>query len=422
MFPIVTTWFRFKESPAEATLSGTCGTSGRAAARRSRRQVCQRHARSLPACRKTPMLETLRRIRYPTAATQRAPCVAERFGPIVSMHQLRGELVDRIPSGIRVFNLDRRRTRHDVAPLARYLHLRRPDILLANIDHKNIAAILARILSTTGTKVVITQHNPLSGEHSTDGRRYRIVAPIYRILAPFISAAVAVSDGVARELVTLAGLPQSKVVRIYNAVIDEGFEERSRVPIAHPWFSDCVSPVFVSAARLVPQKDHETLIRAMAIYRRRAPGRLLILGAGPLREHLEHLASELRVTDVVDFVGYQDNPLPWFRRADIFVASSRSEGFGIALTEAMGCGTPVISTDSGHGPAEILSGGRYGVLVPPQDPAAMAAALGAAAETRRRFPRELLEARAGEFSGAACVAGYLALFERLVPHRELCAV
>jgi glycosyltransferase involved in cell wall biosynthesis len=337
------------------------------------------------------------------------------------LHQLRGELVDQLPHGTSVINLDRTRTRHDVAPLARYLRRRRPDILLANIDHKNIAAILARILSTVRTKVIITQHNPLADEYSSDGRKYRIVAPAYRLLVPFISAAVAVSDGVARELVMLAGLPENKVVRIYNAVIDAGFEERAATPIVHPWFSDSLAPVFVSAARLVPQKDHETLFRAMAIYRHQqnGPGRLLILGTGPLREHLENLSRELRIDDVVDFVGYQENPLPWFRSADLFVASSRSEGFGIALTEAMGCGTPVISTDSGHGPAEILVGGRYGVLVPPQDPPAMAAALSSAAEIRSRFPREVVRARAAEFSSAACLAEYLALFDRLLQKREL---
>jgi glycosyltransferase involved in cell wall biosynthesis len=331
------------------------------------------------------------------------------------LHQARGELVDQVPPGIRVVNLDRERTRHDVMPLARYVRRNEPDLLLANVDHINIAAIVARMLSAARTKVVITQHNPLFGETATDGGKYRLVAPLYRLLAPFISAAVAVSDGIARELITQAGLPPGKVVRIYNAVTGPGFEERANRPAVHPWFCDGMSPVYVTAARLVPQKDQETLLRAMAIFRRNGGhGRLLVLGTGPLREHLENLAHELGIVDAVDFVGFQDNPLPWFRRSDVFVLSSRTEGFGIALAEAMGCGTPVISTDSGHGPSEILAQGRYGVLVPPQDPVAMAAALGAAGEMRRRFTPESLKARAAEFSNAACTDGYVSLFNRLV--------
>jgi glycosyltransferase involved in cell wall biosynthesis len=329
------------------------------------------------------------------------------------LHQLRGELVDLIPSGVDVINLDRPRTRHDIAPLAKHLRHRRPEILLANIDHKNIAAILARMLSATRTKAVITQHNPLTGELSQDGREYRIVAPSYRILRPFISAAVAVSDGIARELVKVAGFPEKKVVRIYNGVIGPGFEPRATMQVEHPWFSGDQTPVFVSAARLVPQKDHETLLRAMAIYRQSGAGRLIILGTGPLRDNLGQLARDLQIADAVDFVGFQENPLPWFRLADVFVLSSRSEGFGIALAEAMGCGTPVISTD-GHGPAEILDRGRYGVLVPPQNPAALAAALASAHEMRRRFPPDTLKARAASFSDEACAAQYLSLFHRLV--------
>jgi glycosyltransferase involved in cell wall biosynthesis len=336
------------------------------------------------------------------------------------LHQARGELVDQVPSDIRMINLDRKRTRHDVMPLAGYLRQRKPDILLANVDHMNVAATVAGILSATRTKVIITQHNPITGEFATDGREYRMIAPLYRILAPFISAAIAVSDGIARELVGQAGLPESKVVRIYNAVIGPGFEERANMPVVHPWFCDGTSPVYVTAARLVPQKDQETLLRAMAIYRQNGgQGRLLVLGTGPLREHLEALAHELGIAATVDFVGFQDNPLPWFRRSDAFVLSSRTEGFGIALAEAMGCGTPVISTDSGHGPAEILARGRYGVLVPPQDPAAMAAALSAAGEMRQRFPAESLKARAAEFSYAACTAGYVSLFNKLVARRAI---
>ena len=331
------------------------------------------------------------------------------------LHQLRGELRDELPPGIKVVNLNRKRTRHDILPLSRYLRQRRPDILLSNIDHKNIAAVLSRVLSGTGTKMVITQHNSLFGAFTKDGRRYRIIAPGYRLLAPFLDAAVVVSDGLGRELTQLAGIPASKVVRIYNGAIGEDFELRADAPVVHPWFTDRRTPVFVTAGRLVAQKDHETLLRALALYRQSGNGRLIILGSGPMREQLSALAGELGIADAVDFVGFSDNPLPWFRKSDLFVLSSLTEGFGLALVEAMGCGTPVVSTDSGHGPAEILAQGRYGVLIPTRDPVAMAAALSAVKEIRARFDPEILKARANEFTNANSISGYLALFDRLMP-------
>lgn len=330
------------------------------------------------------------------------------------LHQLRGELRDELPPGITVINLNRRRTRHDILPLAQYLRRRRPDILLSNIDHKNIAAVLARLLSGTRTKVVITQHNSLFGAFTRDGRRYRIIGPSYRLLAPFIDSAVVVSDGLGRELTELAGISPAKLTRIYNGAVGEDFELRASAPVSHRWFSDRRAPVFITAGRLAAQKDNETLLRAMALYRQSGDGRLIILGTGPLREQLASLAGELGIADAVDFVGFQENPLPWLRQADLFVLSSLTEGFGIALVEAMGCGTPVVSTDSGHGPAEILDHGRYGVLIPVRDPVAMAAALSAVKDIRERFDAGTLKARANEFTNANSVAGYLTLFNRLM--------
>jgi glycosyltransferase involved in cell wall biosynthesis len=253
-------------------------------------------------------------------------------------------------------------------------------------------------------------------DFTVEGQQFRLIAPMYRVLAPFIDAAIAVSDGIARELVTRGGIAKKKVFRIYNAVVFPDFEERAGMAVTHPWFVERTSPVFVTAMRLEPQKDPETLIRAMALYRQNGgQGRLLVLGTGSLRESAEDLVHQLNIENAIDFVGFQANPLPWFRNADLFVLSSRNEGFGIALAEAMGCGTRVISTDCGHGPREILAGGKYGVLVPPGDPAALAAALDRADEICRRFMPEALKARAAEFTNKACSDAYMDVFSRLVP-------
>jgi glycosyltransferase involved in cell wall biosynthesis len=177
--------------------------------------------------------------------------------------------------------------------------------------------------------------------------------------------------------------------------------------------------VFVTAGRLIALKDHETLLRALAIHRRNQPSRLLILGEGPLRGSLEELTRALGLADAVQFLGFQDNPLPWFRHADAFVLSSRSEGFGNVLVEALGCGTPVISTACEHGPVEILDNGRYGLLVPTQAPDALAEAMDRVMELRRLWPPEVLRARAGAFTTAACASAYKHLIEARRRYRRL---
>ncbi len=333
---------------------------------------------------------------------------------VLVVHQMRGELVPLLPQGLRVFNLQSARTLQDVWRLRRFLLDQKPDVFMANVDHNNVAAALAKVVAGTDTRLVICQHNPLTaGFHATVNWKHRVVPTLYRALASRIDHAIAVSDGIAQEL-TRSGFPPSKVTTIFNAVIGEDFEERAMVPVLHPWLANRDRPVFVTAGRLVEMKDHRTLLRAFAIHLQHRPSRLIMLGAGPMLGELMELARSLEIAEHVAFEGFVPNPLPYMRAADAFVLSSRSEGFGNVLVEAMGCGTPVISTDCPHGPADILSHGLYGLLVPPQDPAALAPAFARILDERAKWPPDRLRARAASFSYSACADEYARLFRSLV--------
>jgi len=344
---------------------------------------------------------------------------ARGMSVVLVLHSISGELRGMLPANLRVVSLNSRRTLYDVPGLARFLRAEKPDVLLANIDHNNIAALLGARLAMSRTRVVICQHNTLSSDFREDkGWSYRLIPMAYRLLRPFMDGVVAVSDGIADELHTLAHIPRHKIHLIHNAVIGPDFRGRAVAPVAHPWFDNPAEPVFVTAGRLVGLKDHDMLLRALAIHRQHHPGRLMILGVGPLQQRLEALTRELGLTEAVTFLGFRDNPLPYFRRADAFVLGSYSEGFGNVLVEAMGCGTPVISTDCEYGPAEILDGGRYGVLVPPRSPPAMAEAFAGVATLRQRFPEETLKARAAAFSDQASASRYVEFFYTLTRSAE----
>lgn len=356
-------------------------------------------------------------------AERQSLIIAEEFrrhGADVTLvlHRLRGQLADKVPPGLRVVDLNSSRTLMDVPRLVRFLRREKPDILLSNVDLNNIAALLAKAASLSRTKVVICQHNPISVNHSTsDSALYRYVPLAYRMLSPLITRAVAVSSGVATELRTVAGLPVDRILTVNNPVVGPDFQARSEESGDHPWFNQANRPVFVTAGRLVAQKDHETMLRALALHRQQLDSRLIIMGSGPLDQSLRSLVNQLGLADAVDFVGFQVNALPFIRQADAFVLSSRCEGFGNVIVEAMGCGTPVISTRCDHGPAEILDSGRYGLLVEPHNPSALAAAMDQVGTLRARFPADMLRHRANEFSYAACASRYMAMFQALAPNR-----
>ena len=116
--------------------------------------------------------------------------------------------------------------------------------------------------------------------------------------------------------------------------------------------------------------------------------------------------------DDVVFLGWQSNPYPYMRRAGVFVLPSNYEGFPNAMLEAMACGVPVVATDCPHGPAEILAGGRYGILTPMDDEQAMVLAITGALndpELRQRLVT-MAQMRVREFGVQRISESYLDLF------------
>jgi len=203
---------------------------------------------------------------------------------------------------------------------------------------------------------------------------------------------------------------------VYNPVVRDDIPEQAAMPVDHAWFDDPDAVVILSAGRLVPAKDFGTLIRAIAAVRKSVDARLVILGSGEERDRpggerdrLMALARRLRVADAVDIRDFVSNPFRYMSRASVFVVSSIYEGLSMVLVEAMACGTPVVSTNCPHGPAEVLEDGRWGPLVPVGDPAALADAI--LGTLRNPVAPALLIARSRAFSVARSVDHHLRLIE-----------
>jgi glycosyltransferase involved in cell wall biosynthesis len=164
-------------------------------------------------------------------------------------------------------------------------------------------------------------------------------------------------------------------VCVYNISDDENSRLKIKETVKHEWINCKDTPLLIAAGTLAPWKGFRDLIQAMKILLEKRPARLLILGDGPSRSELEALIVELDLSDQVLLQGFVENPLKYFASADVFVLSSHVEGLPNVLVEAMMCGCTPVSTDCPTGPRELLQNGKYGYLVPVQDPDAMAAAI-----------------------------------------------
>jgi glycosyltransferase involved in cell wall biosynthesis len=171
-----------------------------------------------------------------------------------------------------------------------------------------------------------------------------------------------------------------------------------------------------SVGRLVEQKDYPTQLRAFAAAAARVPSlHMLLVGDGPLRAELEALASTLGVRDRVRFAGHSNEVPVALRALDIFVLASKFEPYGVALLEAKAAGAAIVATSVNEVP-EILSEGKTGRLVPPEDPAAMAAAfveLGENGDARRALGAAAAQEAAARHSLRGAVEGYQRLYDEV---------
>ena len=326
-----------------------------------------------------------------------------------------GPYRDLVPAGCQLIDLGAGRVLAALPGLIRYLRRRRPDALLAAMDHANLIALWARTLARVPTRVSVSVRSNLSQEaQHAPLLAGRWLPRLARVFYPQAQAVIAVSQGVADDLDRLIGPGRARVLAIPNPVVTPELATLAAAPADHPWLPTPphanAPPVILAAGRLSPQKDFATLIRAFAPLARERDLRLLILGEGPERAALETLIRELGLSDRISLPGFKANPFAYMARARLFVLSSAWEGLPGVLIQAMACGTPVVSTDCPSGPREVLADGRYGPLVPVGDVLALTDAL------RRTLDQPpaaaLLRARAADYGLAPVTRRYL---EGLLP-------
>ena len=334
--------------------------------------------------------------------------LAERgFAVDLILVEAAGPYLSDVADNVHVVDLGSRRVATSIPKLACYLRQSRPDALLSAMGHTNIAALVARYLSGVRCRLVVSEHSHLTNPNrSRPSWRGVITRRLRSLLYPKADAVVAVSSGVADDLANVAKLQRSAISVIYNPATTPQIKDMCRDDVEHPWLRRDDVRVIMGMGRLTAAKDFATLIRAFGLFEDSRDLRLIILGDGDLRPELEAQIHHQQLDHFVSIPGFVLNPYAYLARASVFALTSRWEGFGNVLVEAMACGTPVVSTDCDSGPAEILEGGAWGRLVPVGDAEALAHAL---RETLTETVTPNVEQRAQEFTVDSAADAYVRL-------------
>lgn len=248
-----------------------------------------------------------------------------------------------------------------VRALRRTLRQARADIAISFVDQMNVAALLASL--GTGLPVIVSER--------VDPRHYVIGgawAALRRATYPLAAALVVQTQAVAAW--AAAFVPAGRVHVIANPVTAPSPGTEPTPPARDAGLR------FLAVGRLGPQKGFDMLIRAFARCRAVEPGlRLTIAGEGPDGDGLRRLAAECGVADAVQMPGTVRDIGKLYLESDVFVLSSRFEGFPNVLLEAMSHGCPPVAFDCPSGPGEVIRDGVSGILVPPGDEEVLAAAM-----------------------------------------------
>jgi glycosyltransferase involved in cell wall biosynthesis len=227
-----------------------------------------------------------------------------------------------------------------------------------------------------------------------------------RFLYRHANAMLMPSKGAADDFARYIGFPRNAIRITPSPVVTPALEAQAGEPPQHPWLHDKKTPVILGIGELSSRKDFSTLLRAFALLHNKRPCRLIIYGRGKQKDALASLASELGVSDDFDLPGFTANPYSEIHAADLLVLTSRWEGLGIVLVEALALGTPAIATDCPSGPREVLDNQRYGPLVPIGDYEQLARAIEKTLDNPP--PAEFLRQGAAPYTMENSINAYLA--------------
>ena len=238
----------------------------------------------------------------------------------------------------------------------------RPDIVHTHLVHADVYGSLG----ARGSRATL-----VTTKHNDDPFRRGAFRHVERLITRRAARVICITGALARFCVESVGLPEEKV-----SVVHYGLDDPPAAwdGPAGPHLPDDAR-VLVAVCRLDDQKGLDVAIAALAQVRERHPGTVLVvLGEGPLRDELTARARRHDVADALFLPGRVGDVTRWLRRAEVVVHPARWEGFGLALLEAMLCARPLVASSVSAIPEIVVDGGT-GLLVPPDDVAALAGAI-----------------------------------------------
>lgn len=338
-----------------------------------------------------------------------------RFAPLLILQRRRGELLEFVPDDINIIELSPARPPSCILALAQLCRAQDAALLVTVTNATNLYALSAAALQGRDrVATLVTEHTPMSA-FLGEAKMSRMRRIAIRMLYPRADLIGGPLAEIGSDLSMVLGNRAPPFVTLPNPVVDR--IKSLRKPAVKGLH-------LVSVGRLASEKRFDLLINAFALLHANCPDlRLTIHGEGRERPALEALIAGLGLKDAVSLPGFSTDLDSIHRQADVFVCSSRREGLGNAIIEAMARGVPVVSVDCPFGPRHLLRDGKAGSLVTQHDAASLSRTLSdvlADRALRARYASAGLEV-AQHYLVDAAVQAYQAAFDLALESRRKAA-
>ena len=283
-----------------------------------------------------------------------------KFNASLALVKYEGSLLNELPKETGVIDFNSSRTRYIFLKFLKLVWSKKPDIVFSTLGHLNLLIILLRSFSPPKVKFMCRETNIPSLVHKKKPS-YKLYSFLYRTFYNYYDSIICQSEDMKNDLVDTFDVFKSKISIINNPC---NISEINRKMVT----ADNKNIIFkgkynlLSVGSLTYQKGFDLLLTAIKELKQDR-FHLTIIGDGPERNNLKELAKTLNISHIVDFIGFKDNPYSYMYQADLFILSSRYEGFPNVVLESMACGTPVVAFDSPGDISKIIINGSNGYLV-----------------------------------------------------------
>lgn len=314
---------------------------------------------------------------------------------------------------VKVFNFQSKRLLKCISPLKNYIDDEKPDAIFAALWPLTSIVGIAHKLSGSNSILIFSDHNPLSEQYYyfnfIQTFCMRIFTNITYRLADYH---VSVSNDIRNDLNKYFKLSGPKFVVINNLVT---FPKSSSLNSNDSGDLDRIKNFqgykILSVGQMKEQKNHKLLIDAFKIVTQSYKAILIIVGSGEMYKETKQYVEANNLFNQVLLPGHSSRITEYYKNADLFALSSKYEGFGNVLIEALHFGLPIVSTNCSGGPKEILCDNEYGILVKNYSPQELATGIIQILSGKKFFNKDVLINRAEDFSPEKIAAKYLNLID-----------